>query len=160
MFCIQRAVLCPIADLSFRLPVLYQNDGSQSIIISHTWASLFEMKLELNLLDWNVNVLECKLELEDMKHTRESNAMALSEGHYAYLPQKASWCGALLIMPRRLILSVSEKPFFWGTICFSTKDQLISKQNFVSRSTDIYQWFFQNLLKLVGLPKWLAHPVV
>ena len=34
-----------------------------------TWASLFEMELEPNLLDWNVNELECKLELEDMKRT-------------------------------------------------------------------------------------------
>ena len=29
------AVSCPLADLSFRLPVLFQNDGSSSIIISH-----------------------------------------------------------------------------------------------------------------------------
>ena len=35
-----------------------------------TWASLFEMELEPNLLDWNVNELEGELELEDMKHTR------------------------------------------------------------------------------------------
>ena len=34
-----------------------------------TWASLFEMELELNLVDWNVNELEHELELEDMKHT-------------------------------------------------------------------------------------------
>ena len=34
-----------------------------------TWAGLFEMELEPNLLDWNVNELERKLELEDMKHT-------------------------------------------------------------------------------------------
>ena len=37
-----------------------------------TWASLFEMKLEPNLLDWNVNDLEGKLELEDMKRTFNS----------------------------------------------------------------------------------------
>ena len=36
-----------------------------------TWASLFEMKLELNLLDWNVNELERELELEDMKRTKD-----------------------------------------------------------------------------------------
>ena len=35
-----------------------------------TWASLFEMKLEPTLLDWNVNELERKLELEDMKRTQ------------------------------------------------------------------------------------------
>ena len=35
-----------------------------------TWASLFEMELELNLLDWNVNELESELELEDMKRTK------------------------------------------------------------------------------------------
>ena len=35
----------------------------------YTWASLFEMGLEPNLLDWNVNELERKLELEDMKRT-------------------------------------------------------------------------------------------
>ena len=34
-----------------------------------TWASLFEMELEPNLLDWNVNELESELELEDMKLT-------------------------------------------------------------------------------------------
>ena len=34
-----------------------------------TWASLFEMELELNLLDWNVNELERELVLEDMKRT-------------------------------------------------------------------------------------------
>ena len=38
-----------------------------------TWASLFEMELELNLLDWNLNELEHELELEDMKHTTLSN---------------------------------------------------------------------------------------
>ena len=32
---VNRAVSCPLADLSFRLPVLFQNDGSSSIIISH-----------------------------------------------------------------------------------------------------------------------------
>ena len=34
-----------------------------------TWASPFEMELELNSLDWNVNELEHELELEDMKRT-------------------------------------------------------------------------------------------
>ena len=34
-----------------------------------TWASLFEMELEPNSLDWNGNELEHKLELEDMKRT-------------------------------------------------------------------------------------------
>ena len=34
-----------------------------------TWASLFEMELELNSLDWNGNELEHELELEDMKRT-------------------------------------------------------------------------------------------
>ena len=34
-----------------------------------TWASLFEIELEPNLLNWNVNDLELKLELEDMKRT-------------------------------------------------------------------------------------------
>ena len=38
-----------------------------------TWASLFEMELELNLLDWNVNELEHELELEDMKRTSVSS---------------------------------------------------------------------------------------
>ena len=33
----------------------------------NTWASLFEMELEPNSLDWNENELEH--ELEDMKHT-------------------------------------------------------------------------------------------
>ena len=36
----------------------------------HTnWASLFEMVLEPNSLDWNGNELEHELELEDMKRT-------------------------------------------------------------------------------------------
>ena len=39
-----------------------------------TWASLFEMELEPNLLDWNVNELEHELELEDMKHTTVSTS--------------------------------------------------------------------------------------
>ena len=34
-----------------------------------TWASLFEIELGPNILDWNVNELECELELEDMKRT-------------------------------------------------------------------------------------------
>ena len=34
-----------------------------------TWASLFEMELEPNSLDWNGNELEHKHELEDMKCT-------------------------------------------------------------------------------------------
>ena len=33
------------------------------------WASLFEMELEPNSLDWNKNELEHELELEDMKNT-------------------------------------------------------------------------------------------
>ena len=38
----------------------------------HTiWASLFEMELEPNSLDWNGNKLEHKLELEDMKRTKD-----------------------------------------------------------------------------------------
>ena len=40
-----------------------------------TWASLFEMELEPNLLDWNVNELERELELEDMKRTIIINIM-------------------------------------------------------------------------------------
>ena len=37
----------------------------------HTnWASLFEMELEPNLVDWNVNELERQLELEGMKRTQ------------------------------------------------------------------------------------------
>ena len=34
-----------------------------------TWASLFEMELEPNSLDWNGNELENELEQEDMKRT-------------------------------------------------------------------------------------------
>ena len=47
-----------------------------------TWASLFEMELELNSLDWNGNELEHKLELEDMKRTIEllsSNVIIVDE---------------------------------------------------------------------------------
>ena len=34
-----------------------------------TWASLLEIDLEVNSLDWNGNELEHELELEDMKRT-------------------------------------------------------------------------------------------
>ena len=34
-----------------------------------TWASLFEMELELNSPDWNGNELEHELEQEDVKRT-------------------------------------------------------------------------------------------
>ena len=54
-----------------------------------TWASLFEMELEPNLQEWNVNELESQLELEDMKcthiyvvakkMTRNCHKMAISE---------------------------------------------------------------------------------
>ena len=37
-----------------------------------TWASLLEMDLEPNSLDWNGNELEYELELEDMKLTIDS----------------------------------------------------------------------------------------
>ena len=43
-----------------------------------TWASLFEMELEPNLLDWNVNELECELELEDMKRTMAYSIAAMN----------------------------------------------------------------------------------
>ena len=58
-----RAVLCPLADLSFRLPVLDQSS------FYTTWASLFEIELEPNSIDWNGNELEHELELRDMKRT-------------------------------------------------------------------------------------------
>ena len=47
-----------------------------------TWASLFEMELEPNLLDWNVNELEHELELEDMKRTTgfKVNLLMQNEG--------------------------------------------------------------------------------
>ena len=44
-----------------------------------TWAGLFEMELEPNLLDWNVNELECELELKDMKHTNVHFAKILNQ---------------------------------------------------------------------------------
>ena len=66
-----RAVSSPLADLSFHIPVLFYNYSSISVIISHQLASLFEIELELNSLDLNVNELEHKLELEDMKPTRD-----------------------------------------------------------------------------------------
>ena len=43
-----------------------------------TWASLFEMELELNSLDWNGNELEHELELEDMKRTDVINGWSQS----------------------------------------------------------------------------------
>ena len=54
-------VSCPLADLSFLLPVY-----SKMIILIQssfhtTWASLFELELKLKLVDWNVNELECDL---------------------------------------------------------------------------------------------------
>ena len=42
-----------------------------------TWASLFEMELEPNLIDWNVNELERELELEDMKRIKDTAACAV-----------------------------------------------------------------------------------
>ena len=65
----QWAVSSPLADLSFHIPVLFYNDSSSSVIISHQLARLFEKELELNSLDWNVNELEHKHQLEDMKPT-------------------------------------------------------------------------------------------
>ena len=64
---IRWAVSSPLAHLSFHTSVYIYNDSSSSVIISHQLASLFEIELELNSLDWNVNELE--LELEDMKPT-------------------------------------------------------------------------------------------
>ena len=64
-----RAVSSPLADLSFHIPVLFYNDSSSSVIISHQLASLFEIELELNSLDGNVNELEHEIELEDIKPT-------------------------------------------------------------------------------------------
>ena len=43
------------------------------VLVHTTWASLFEMELEPNSLDWNGNELEHELELEDMKHTKINN---------------------------------------------------------------------------------------
>ena len=40
------AVSSPLADLSFNIPVLFYNDSSSSVIISHQVASLFEIELE------------------------------------------------------------------------------------------------------------------
>ena len=42
-----------------------------------TWASLFEMVLEPNSLDWNENELKHELELEDMNCTIESPTNSL-----------------------------------------------------------------------------------
>lgn len=67
-----RAVSSPLADLSFRLPVLFYNDSCSSAIISHHLDNLFEIELELNSLDWYVNELEH--ELEDMKPTQENKS--------------------------------------------------------------------------------------
>ena len=44
-----------------------------------TWASLFEMELEPNSLDWNGNELEHELELEDMKRARESKLFKIQK---------------------------------------------------------------------------------
>ena len=48
-----------------------------------TWGSLFEIELEPNLLDWNVNELECKQELEDMKRTMVCLKAEESEDNWA-----------------------------------------------------------------------------
>ena len=44
-----------------------------------TWASLLEMDLELISLDWSGNELEHKLELEDMKRTKETSLSFISK---------------------------------------------------------------------------------
>ena len=61
----QWAVSSSLADLSFHIPVLFYNDSSSSVIVPHQLelASLLEIVVELNSLDWNVNELEYKLEL-------------------------------------------------------------------------------------------------
>ena len=45
------AVSSPLADLSFHIPVLFYNDSSSSVFISHQLANLIEVELELNSLD-------------------------------------------------------------------------------------------------------------
>ena len=58
-----------------------------------TWASLFEMELEPNLLDWNGNELELVLELEDMKRTTVSflHLLANSSIVLQILPKHLKW---------------------------------------------------------------------
>ena len=53
-----------------------------------TWASLFELELELKLVDWNVNELERELELENMKGTQASWAFLFQLYPLEYRNQK------------------------------------------------------------------------
>ena len=53
-----------------------------------TWASLFEMELEPNSLDWIGNELEHELELEDMKLTTVS---WLFYRHFSAQKTKQDW---------------------------------------------------------------------
>ena len=50
-------------------------------IFHATWASLFEMELEPNSLDWNGNELEHEheLELEDMKRTLTNQGLPVTD---------------------------------------------------------------------------------
>ena len=64
---------CPFSLLFFIFK-LYSRLIALALVQSSfhtTKASLVEMELELNSLDWNVNELKHKLELEDMKPTKK-----------------------------------------------------------------------------------------
>ena len=49
-----------------------------------TWASLFEIELGPNILDWNVNELQREQELEDMKRTHNRYWYHILKGEYSY----------------------------------------------------------------------------
>ena len=60
-----------------------------------TWASLFEMELKPNSLDWNGN--EHKLELEDMKHTLVQSHFDLTLDATKIVPQPVTQMAVELI---------------------------------------------------------------
>ena len=66
-------VIGPFHDLQLTYHFVYQFYSRMMVLdqpsFYTTWASLFEMELEPNSIDWNGNELEHELELRDMKRT-------------------------------------------------------------------------------------------
>jgi len=83
-----------------------------------TWASLFEMELEMNLLDWNGNKLEQKLELEDMKPTQISFHLSFSSNPHISMLEKwipTYYVGIWLQQPLQAVSTQQSKIWFYPT---------------------------------------------
>ena len=62
-----------------------------------TLASLFEMVLEPNTLDWNENKLEHELELEDMKRTNNETCLHAFYGIRILNIKGIKWTGQMMM---------------------------------------------------------------